>query len=51
MWSSAALALLAFAASAAAQTVHTVIVGGPGQLTYTPACLWPAVGDIVNFEL
>jgi len=30
--------------------VHTVVVGGPGQLTYTPACLWPAVGDIVNFE-
>lgn len=51
MWSSsAALALLAFAASSAAQMVHTVVVGGPGQLTYTPACLWPAVGDTVNFE-
>lgn len=43
-------ALLAFAASVAAQQVHTVIVGGPGQLTYTPSCLWPAVGDTVNFE-
>jgi plastocyanin len=51
MWStSATLALFGFAASVAAQTVHTVVVGGPGQLTYTPACLWPAVGDVVNFE-
>lgn len=51
MWSSSvALALFGFAASAAAQTVHTVVVGGPGALTYTPSCLWPAVGDIVNFE-
>jgi len=51
MWSSsAALALFGLAASAAAQTVHTVVVGGPGALTYTPACLWPAVGDVVNFE-
>ncbi|KAF8610513.1 hypothetical protein BDV93DRAFT_430391 [Ceratobasidium sp. AG-I] len=51
MWStSAALTLFGFAASAAAQAVHTVVVGGPGALTYTPACLWPAVGDIVNFE-
>jgi plastocyanin len=47
---SATFSLLAFVAAAAAQTTHTVIVGGPGQLTYTPACLWPAVGDIVNFE-
>ncbi|CAE6520838.1 unnamed protein product [Rhizoctonia solani] len=50
MRSSATFALLGFIASAAAQTVHTVVVGGPGQLTYTPSCLWPAVGDIVNFE-
>jgi plastocyanin len=50
MRSSATFALLGFVASVAAQTVHTVIVGGPGQLTYTPSCLWPAVGDIVNFE-
>lgn len=51
MWSSsAALALFGFAASATAQMTHTVIVGGPGALTYTPSCLWPAVGDIVNFE-
>lgn len=47
---SSTFSLLAFVAAAAAQTTHTVIVGGPGQLTYTPACLWPAVGDIVNFE-
>lgn len=47
---SAAFSLLALVAAVAAQTTHTVIVGGPGQLTYTPACLWPAVGDIVNFE-
>jgi len=50
MRSSATAALLGFVAAAAAQTTHTVIVGGPGQLTYTPACLWPAVGDVVNFE-
>jgi len=51
MWSSsAALALFGFTASVAAQMVHTVVVGGPGALTYTPACLWPAVGDVVNFE-
>lgn len=50
MRSSATFALLGFIASAAAQTVHTVVVGGPGQLTYTPSCLWPAVGDVVNFE-
>lgn len=50
MRSSATFALLGLAAGAAAQTVHTVVVGGPGQLTYTPSCLWPAVGDIVNFE-
>lgn len=47
---SATFSLLALVAAVAAQTTHTVIVGGPGQLTYTPACLWPAVGDIVNFE-
>ncbi|EUC62134.1 FliC domain protein [Rhizoctonia solani AG-3 Rhs1AP] len=50
MRTSATFAFLGFVASVAAQTVHTVIVGGPGQLTYTPSCLWPAVGDIVNFE-
>lgn len=50
MRSSVTVALLGFAASVAAQKVHTVVVGGPGQLTYTPACLWPAVGDIVSFE-
>jgi len=50
MWSSAALALLGLTASAAAQTVHTVVVGGAAGLVYTPSCLWPAVGDIVNFE-
>ncbi|KAG9102824.1 hypothetical protein FRC06_001013 [Ceratobasidium sp. 370] len=50
MWSSAALAVLGLAASAAAQTVHTVVVGGPAGLVYTPSCLWPAVGDTVNFE-
>lgn len=47
---SATIALFGFVATAAAQTVHNVVVGGPGQLTFTPACLWPAVGDIVNFE-
>ncbi|KAF8759123.1 hypothetical protein RHS01_02643 [Rhizoctonia solani] len=50
MRTSATFALLGFVATAVAQTTHTVIVGGPGQLTYTPSCLWPAVGDIVNFE-
>lgn len=50
MRSSVTIALLGFIASAAAQTVHTVVVGGPGQLTFTPSCLWPAVGDTVNFE-
>lgn len=47
---STTFSLFALVAAVAAQTTHTVIVGGPGQLTYTPACLWPAVGDIVNFE-
>ncbi|KAG8680666.1 hypothetical protein FRC09_018061 [Ceratobasidium sp. 395] len=50
MWSSTALALLGLAASASAQMTHTVVVGGPGALTYTPSCLWPAVGDKVIFE-
>lgn len=50
MHSAAALALFGFVASAAAQTVHTVVVGGAAGLVYTPSCLWPAVGDIVNFE-
>ncbi|QRV86154.1 hypothetical protein RhiJN_14172 [Ceratobasidium sp. AG-Ba] len=50
MRSSAALALFGLVASAAAQTTHTVVVGGAAGLVYTPPCLWPAVGDIVNFE-
>ncbi|KAJ1309885.1 hypothetical protein OPQ81_006647 [Rhizoctonia solani] len=50
MRSSVTFALFGLVASVTAQTVHKVIVGGPGQLTYTPSCLWPAVGDIVNFE-
>lgn len=50
MWSSAALALFGYVASAAAGTVHTVVVGGAAGLVYAPACLWPAVGDVVNFE-
>jgi len=41
--------VLASALAASAQTTHQITVGGNGTVTYDPANITAAIGDVVNF--